>query len=75
MREGRIRVDEPTDLPEGTVLDLVVDDEGDDLDDTEWAALEEHLRASLAEADAGLVRPYPLAVRGGSGIISPCART
>jgi hypothetical protein len=30
-------VDEPTGLPEGTARDLVVDDEGDDLDDAERA--------------------------------------
>jgi hypothetical protein len=29
---GRLQVDAPTSLPEGTVLNLVVDDEGDDLD-------------------------------------------
>ena len=31
VKDGYLRVDEPTTLPEGTVLDLVVDDEGDDL--------------------------------------------
>jgi len=35
---GRLVVDEPVDLPEGTVLDLVVDDEGDELDDDERRA-------------------------------------
>ncbi len=30
---GRLVLDEPTALPEGSVLDLVLDDEGDDLDD------------------------------------------
>ena len=44
VRSGRLVLDEPTDLPEGTVLDLVVDDEGDDMDDAERAAL------ALAEA-------------------------
>lgn len=37
---GRLILDEPTDLPEGTVLDLVVDDEGDDLDAAERASLD-----------------------------------
>lgn len=32
---GRIVLDEPTTLPEGTVLDLVLDDGGDDLDDAD----------------------------------------
>lgn len=43
---GRLVVDEQTDLPEGTVLDLVLDDEGDNLDDTERAALHDALRGS-----------------------------
>ena len=29
VRNGRLIVDEPTDLPEGTELDLVIDDAGD----------------------------------------------
>ena len=32
---GRIVLDEPTTLPEGTALDLVLDDGGDDLDDAD----------------------------------------
>ena len=39
VRNGRLIVDQPTDLPEGTVLDLVVDDEGDQLDPRERDAL------------------------------------
>lgn len=39
VANGRLVLDEPTDLPEGFVLHLVVDDEGDDLDDTERAEL------------------------------------
>jgi len=35
--------DEPSTLPDGTVLDLVVDDEGDDLDEAERAALNESI--------------------------------
>lgn len=38
---GRLVVDEQTDLPEGTVLDLVLDDEGDNLDEAERSALRE----------------------------------
>lgn len=40
MHNGRLVVDEPTVLPEGTVLDLVVDDEGDALDSAERQALD-----------------------------------
>ena len=36
---GRLHLDEPCSLPEGTVLDLVLDDEGDDMDAGERQAL------------------------------------
>ena len=57
VREGRLLVDEPTTLPEGTVVDLVVDDEGDDLDATERAALHAHLEASWNASERGEVVP------------------
>lgn len=57
VSSGRIIVDEPTLLPEGTTLNLVVDDEGDDLDDSEREALNAHLLASWQSAQAGQVRP------------------
>jgi hypothetical protein len=51
---GRLVLDEPTDLPEGREVSLAIVDEGDDLDDEERAALDAELDASLAEAEAGL---------------------
>ena len=57
VRDGRLVVDEPTTLPEGTVVDLVVDDEGDDLDETERAALHAHLDASWQESERGEAVP------------------
>ena len=57
VHNGRLVVDEPTDLPEGTVLDLVVDDEGDDMDDAERAALDASITRALDAARAGRVRP------------------
>jgi hypothetical protein len=54
---GRLVVDEPIDLPDGTVLDLVLDDEGDSLDDSERHALEEALVRAHQEAVAGRTRP------------------
>ncbi len=39
VANGCIVLDEPTALPEGTVLDLVVDDEGDDLTDEDRRVL------------------------------------
>jgi hypothetical protein len=51
-------LDEPTDLPDGTVVELVplddvLADEGDALDDEEWAALNRELKASFAAEAAG----------------------
>lgn len=55
--KGRLRLDEPTALPEGTVLDLVVDDEGDDLDEAERAALNESISRAWRSAGSGQGRP------------------
>lgn len=57
VKDGRLVIDEPTSLPEGTVLDLVLDDEGDDLDTTERAALDAALLTAWQQAQAGLGRP------------------
>jgi hypothetical protein len=53
---GRLQVDAPTSLPEGTVLNLVVDNEGDELDATERAALDSAISRAAASAQAGRVR-------------------
>lgn len=53
VQQGRLILDEPTALPEGTVLDLVVDDEGDDLDDAERAALNQAISRAWASLRAG----------------------
>ena len=57
VQNGRLVIDTPTALPEGTVLDLVVDDEGDDLSDEERAALHDALRKSAEELNTG--KSYP----------------
>ena len=57
VKDGRLVLDEPTTLPEGTVIDLVADDEGDDLTDDERRALHDALSASWESAEAGQVRP------------------
>ena len=57
VEKGRLVMDEPTELPEGTVLDLVADDEGDNLTDKERAALHAAIERSADDADAGRVRP------------------
>jgi hypothetical protein len=57
VENGRLHLDEPTELPEGTELALVVDDDGDDLTDHERQALHEALRRSWSSAEAGRSRP------------------
>jgi hypothetical protein len=57
VRNGRLILDEPTELPEGTVVDLVIDDEGDDLDATQRDALEAAITRSLEQARAGHSSP------------------
>jgi hypothetical protein len=57
VHNGRLVLDEPTDLPEGDVvylqrLDSIVAADRDDLDDEERAALHRELEVSIAEADA-----------------------
>lgn len=56
---GRLVLDVPTDLPEGTVLELVPAGTWDDLDDDERVALEADLDASEEDFRAG--RHEPLA--------------
>jgi hypothetical protein len=58
VENGRIKLDEPTDLPEGQVIELVPLDEvllagGDDLDDEDRAALHEAIREGFEDAKAG----------------------
>ena len=57
VENGRIRLDEPTTLRDGTVIDLVADDEGDDLTDQERHALHEALSTSWKSSEAGRLRP------------------
>ena len=49
VEKGRLVLDEPTDLPEGTVVSLVADDER--------SALHEALSASWLSVEASRVRP------------------
>ena len=48
VHAGRLVVDEPTNLPEGTEVELLPLDPGDWLDDSDRAAL----HAALADSDA-----------------------
>lgn len=57
VQNGRLIVDEATRLPDGTVLDLVLDDEGDDLDEAQRRALDAAIELSLEQIDDGRVAP------------------
>jgi hypothetical protein len=52
VHNGRLALDEPTDLPEGTVVPLRIDDD-DEMGEDERARLHEALRRSIAQAKAG----------------------
>jgi hypothetical protein len=53
VQNGRLIVDQETRLPEGTVLNLVIDDEGDTLDANERKALDAAISTGLRQADVG----------------------
>lgn len=57
VKNGRLVLDEPTTLPDGTVLDLVLDDEGDDLSDQDREALHEALSRAHESLEKGSARP------------------
>lgn len=57
VRNGRIVVDEPTDLPDGTVLELVPGVEVDDLDDDDREKLHAAIRRGLDQGRRGEARP------------------
>ena len=54
---GRIVVDQPTVLPDGTELDLAIVEPGDELDDAERAALHAALADAWGSARAGKLAP------------------
>ena len=53
VRAGRLVIDEPTTLPEGTEVELLPLDPGDWLDDADRAALHAALAQSQADVAAG----------------------
>lgn len=54
VQGGRLKVDEPTDLPEGTEVVLYpIDVNDDELDDADRAALHKLLEESEADVKAG----------------------
>ena len=53
VKNGRLVLDEPTDLSEGSVVPLQVADDWDELDDKERGAVREEIAASISERRAG----------------------
>jgi hypothetical protein len=53
VRNGRLVLDEPTDLPEGTEVTLSITDDEDELTDEERAELRADLQASIADMKEG----------------------
>ena len=55
VKNGRLVLDEPTDLPEGTELELIIADGGDHLRDDERARMHTSISRGLADIKAGRV--------------------
>ena len=58
VENGRLKLDEPTDLPEGQLIELVPLDEvflngGDDLDDEDRAELHKSIHEGIEDMEAG----------------------
>ena len=53
VRGGRLIVDEPIDLPDGSEVALAVIDDGDDLDDEDRARLHAAIDRGRAQLDRG----------------------
>ncbi len=64
VQAGRLVVDEPTTLPEGTEVALLPLDPGDWLDDTDRAALHAALAESGADVTAGRLVDAAEVLRG-----------
>ncbi len=57
VRNGRLIMDEPTDIPEGSEIELVIADDEDNLDEKERERLHRALRKSWASAKRHDTRP------------------
>ena len=53
VHDGRLILDEPVDLPEGTEVDLVPANDGDDLDDADRARLHAAITRSAEQFRSG----------------------
>jgi len=57
LHQGRLKLDEPYDAPEGTEVDLAIVDDGDELDEDERKRLHAAIARSHEEAQRGEVIP------------------
>ena len=57
VQQGRLKLDEPYDAPEGTEVDVAVVDDGDDLDENERARLHAAIGRGHDEAQRGEAVP------------------
>ena len=57
VRNGRLILDEPTELPEGVEVELVPSDSWDDLDEEDRHRLHENLARSDEDVALGRLRP------------------
>lgn len=57
VHNGRITLDEPTDLPDGTILELVPAVEVDDLEDEDREKLHAAMRRGIEQGRNGQARP------------------
>lgn len=57
VRNGRLVLDEPTTLPDGSTFELQVVDPGDDMTDAERERLHEAIDESLEQAERGDTHP------------------
>jgi hypothetical protein len=63
VRDRRLVIDEPTDLPEGTLVRVHIVDEGDSLDDAERRALDDALEVAAASVEHGEAIPAEDVIR------------
>jgi hypothetical protein len=56
VQNGRVLVDEPTDLPDGAKVELLLLDAAIDMGEDENAALEASIHRGLDEADRGALQ-------------------
>ncbi len=57
VQNGRLELDEPVDLPDGTTVQLYIVDQGDDLDDEDRRALEDAIDEAAASVARGETIP------------------